>query len=506
MPPETEPIVSVPDPIQPDPTPQPKQKHWLLVLLVVTGLLLLVAAVLALTWVGRRADGTTTPSLIQQIGSVLSQSGQPLKGEDSDRINVLLLGIGGGNHPGATLTDTIMVASIKPSTHQVALLSLPRDLIVVMNGEGHKINSAYVYGGIDLTIKKVTEVTGLDLQYYMLLDFSGFRKVIDDVGGVDVTIPNSFTGYYGANEMSLPCPKAQLYNLDDGAYCAISFTAGKTHLDGEQALIYARIRKLTPRSENYQLEAGDFARATRQQLTMESFKQKLFSAGTLFNPTRISTVLNDANSHILTNLNLGEMVRVGELVKGITSANIIRQVVDDATTKLVKTEFVPETGASVVVPVAGTYNYKQIQALAKGIFADNLASTEADTTNTTNTNEATTTPVITQLTTTPKVQVLNGTDHSGLAANTVALLSSLKIKFLTSGNAPLPIQTTTKMYDLSKGQRTAALASIQALLPSTVATDTELAQLLTADASTGSIDPSADFIIILGTDAITQTP
>src|SRR3989338_1281705 len=75
-------------------------------------------------------------SFFGQVRRIVNKNVEPLRGEDEDRINILLLGRGGLNHPGGTLADTIMIASIQPSTNQVALLSLPRDLVVPINLDG----------------------------------------------------------------------------------------------------------------------------------------------------------------------------------------------------------------------------------------------------------------------------------------------------------------------------------------------------------------------------------
>ena len=335
--------------------------------------ILAITAALLFWFVYQPAAGSTT-TIIGQLSSLVTKRTTPLRGENKDRVNVLLLGIGGAGHDGGTLTDSIMVASLKPSTRQVALLSLPRDLVVKIYDEvdptyweGRKINYAYALGGMDLAMEKVSQVTGLTLHYYVLLDFSGFRQLVDDVNGIDVTVEKNFVGLYGAKELSTPCPKRNIYYLDDGPYCAVTFTEGNEHMAGERALIYARIRKLAPGSPNSD-EGSDFARARRQQAVLQGFKDKLLSAGTVLNPAKISSLTADVEEHLITNIELWEASRMLQLVGLLPPDSIINQTVDDTVDGLVHTTISTETGASVVVPNAGDYNYSDIRKLARTIF------------------------------------------------------------------------------------------------------------------------------------------
>ncbi len=449
---------------------------------------------------------TTQPSsLFQQLQGLFGEH-NPLQGETDDRVNVVLLGIGGDGHDGGQLTDTIMVASIKPSTKQVALLSLPRDLIVKYYNddnpkwyEYHKINNAYAWGGMDLVTEKVSDVTGLTLHYYILLDFSGFNQLIDDVGGLDVTVDRAFTGVYGTKDLSTPCPKAQLRQLSDGSYCAIQFDQGDQHMDGEHALMFARIRKSDPQANNNPLDEEDFGRSQRQQKILESFKAKVLSANTLLRPDRITTMLNDIGTHLQTNLQLSNMARVAELVLDIPRDQIISKVVDEKTTQLVESKYDTTYHSWNVVPRAGTTDYSEIQALAANIFV--LPKTTAVADQITNA----TTPTSTEPITPAKVQILNGTPKNGLASKTAETLKPLDITITGIGNAPgeKTIETTL-IYDFSDGQRPAALNTLTKATGLTVASATQLDALLGATDSEQVLDTSVHFVIILGTDTISN--
>ncbi len=430
-------------------------------------------------------DQDSETPLIEQLGLIIGSDDKPLNGEEDDRINVLLLGIGGEKHDGGTLTDSMMVASYQPSTQQVSLISLPRDLIVKYYDdqnprlwEGRKLNLAYQLGGIDLSTEKVSEVTGLELHYYVVIDFSGFTKMIDDVGGIDVEIDNSFTGLYGSKELSIPCPITQTYNLEDGAYCAIPFQRGVENMDGERSLIFSRVRKLAPGSLNPE-EGTDFARAQRQQIILESFQDKVFSSETLIRPDRITNVLENLGSHIDTNMELWEIAKFLRFTSDINSDQIISKVVDQSANGLVYSTIAEQTGASVVVPRAGDYNYTEIHRLADTVFE--VAETIEE--------EAT-------------VQVLNGTTRNGLAARTAELLDTLDIEVIDINNAPEAGETTTRIYDLTDDEKSSSLDLIgETIGGAKTATNREWKQLQEID-SKGIIDESVDFIIILGEDSI----
>lgn len=483
-----------------------KLRHWFTwkkTLLISLGLVVVGAAGIGYYVLARTAQQvihTTQPSsLFQQLQGLFGDQG-PLQGETADRINILLLGIGGAGHDGGQLTDTIMVASIKPSTKQVALLSLPRDLIVKFYNDNnpnyweyHKMNNAYAWGGIDLAKEKVTDVTGLTIHYSIVLDFSGFNQLIDDVGGVDVTVDRTFTGVYGTKDLSIPCPKPQLRKLTDGWYCAITFDEGNETMTGERALMFARIRKGDPKAHNDALDEEDFGRSQRQQKILESFKAKVLSANTLLRPDRITAMLNDVGTHLQTDLQLWEMARVGQLVLDLPRDQIISKVVDDKTSKLVESSYDKTYRSWNVTPRAGTTDYSEIQALATDIFA-----TPQDTT-------ATTVTAATEITEPAKVQILNGTSKNGLAAKTAETLRPLDITITGIGNAPGDKTVTTSfIYDLAEGKRATALDAVTKATGLKVASAVQLDTLLSTADSQQLLDTSVDFIIILGSDVITK--
>ena len=199
----------------------------------------------------------------------------------SDRVNILLMGFGGAGHDGAYLTDSLVVMSIIPSTHHTTLISVPRDLWVqypANSGNYTKINAIYtmasngnanpVAGGAALT-QKVSLVTGLTINYWMTINFAGFRKFIDAIGGVDVNVPDSFNACYPKND------DASI----NASWIKIQFNKGLQHMDGATAIAYARAREPVEvcgmGTSLNQYELTDFGRSRRQQLIMQAALSKL---------------------------------------------------------------------------------------------------------------------------------------------------------------------------------------------------------------------------------------
>jgi len=199
----------------------------------------------------------------------------------SDRVNILLMGYGGAGHGGAYLTDSMIVMSIIPSTHHTTLISVPRDLWVQYppnSGNYTKINAIYtqasngntnpVAGGAAIA-QKVQLVTGLQINYWMTINFTGFKKFIDSIGGVDVNVPDSFNACYPKND------DASI----NASWIKVQFNKGLQHMDGATAIAYARAREPLEvcgmgTSEN-QYELTDFGRSRRQQLIMQAALSKL---------------------------------------------------------------------------------------------------------------------------------------------------------------------------------------------------------------------------------------
>lgn len=212
------------------------------------------------------------------------------------RTNVLLMGIGGEGHQAPDLTDSIMVISYDHDHNSATIISVPRDLY--SDSLKAKINTAYHYGnerdenggGLRLAKSSIEELIGLPIHYAFVIDFAGFTKAIDMVGGVDLTVANSFDDYH------YPIPgKENDYPLES-RYEHLHFDAGPQHMDGDTALKFVRSRYAEGD------EGTDFARSQRQQLVISAFKDKLLSTQTLLNPDRLSSLIDLYSDYTDTDL------------------------------------------------------------------------------------------------------------------------------------------------------------------------------------------------------------
>lgn len=205
----------------------------------------------------------------------------------SSRINVLLLGKDDGdsedmNNPDAPKrTDSMMVVSFDPEKKQIAIVGLPRDTRVTIPGRrGHdKINAAYAYGGTKRAVRTVEQLLQIPINYYMVVDWQGFIKVIDMLGGVDL---------YVDNNMDYEDPYANL---------KIHLKKGYQHLDGEKAGQYVRFRHD---------ELGDIGRVERQQKFMKALAGQFF---TFTNMLKLPMIINTGLDYIDTDMNLMTMIR-----------------------------------------------------------------------------------------------------------------------------------------------------------------------------------------------------
>lgn len=281
-----------------------------------------------------------------------------LKGEGDGRINILLLGIGGEQHSGGTLTDTIMVASIDPVHKSVAMLSIPRDLYVKIPSYGYsKINAAGSYGGAELSKEVVSGILDLPIHYYVQADFDGFRKAVDAVGGVPVS-----------NKTTLYDPE---YPCDNGKrYCKFSLPAGEYVLDGTTALKYARCR--------HGVCGSDFGRAARQQEILVGLRDRALTASTLSNPLKIAGLIDSVGDHVRTDLQLNEAQKLASLMKDIDTENAVTKVLTDEADGLLVSGAGKFAGAGfTLIPRAGAFDYSEIQELTHSIFVDGYLKQEA---------------------------------------------------------------------------------------------------------------------------------
>jgi LCP family protein required for cell wall assembly len=284
-----------------------------------------------------------TPTLVP-----LEATAPPWTG--NSRVTILLMGLDYRDWvagSGAPRTDTMMLVTFDPLTMTAGMLSIPRDLWVEIPGFGfNRINTAYTYGesnrlpggGPGLAVKTVESVIGVPIQYYAVIDFSAFERMIDEIGGVDVLV----------TERIKISPIGQM---------SIWLEPKPHHLDGAQTLAYARVRK----------NAGDdFGRAQRQQQVALAILDRVVGFDMV--PTLISKaprLYQEVSSGVRTNMTLQDMVSLGWLAVHIPKDDITSGVISPP--KMVGFYTRPD-GAQVLRPVPD-----QIRLLRDQIFVDSSA-------------------------------------------------------------------------------------------------------------------------------------
>ncbi|MBI3984066.1 LCP family protein [Candidatus Microgenomates bacterium] len=236
----------------------------------------------------------------------------PLAGENTGRVNVMVMGL----DEEAGRTDSLMILSVdtRGDDHEVAFLSIPRDLVMTVPQFGAmKVNAAYRYGELNdypgggpALLKKTLE-NNLDLpiHYYAVLEFTGFKKLIDTVGGVEVTISQDLAD-------------TEYPNAGYSGYDPFELAAGTYNLDGELALKVVRCRKGTC--------GDDYGRAERQQQVLLAFKQKLSTKETILNWPRLKALKTTLEEHLHTNFSWRAAAKLGLYLRQISETDTSRHV------------------------------------------------------------------------------------------------------------------------------------------------------------------------------------
>jgi LCP family protein required for cell wall assembly len=310
--------------------------------------------------------------------------------EQQERVNILLLGIDRRPDEGQApaRTDTMLVASIDPFTKSAALLGIPRDLwlpIPLRDREiNDRVNAANVYGdlygypggGPALAKKTVEYNLGIRIHYYVLIDFEGFKDMVDTLGGIDVYLERPLV------DCEYPTP--------DYETMCIRIDAGQQHLFGKEALWYVRSRH----------QDSDFGRMQRQQQTLMALRDKALQLDVI---PRLPQLLGQFKETVKTDITLSEVMTLANIAKEIDANHIVGRAIDAEYV----TPTVLDSGADVLLP-----NRDAIAGLIAEVFFDSRLEQES-----------------------AVVEVLNGTTHNGLAADTAAYLESQGFKAVRYGNA-----------------------------------------------------------------------
>lgn len=395
-----------------------------------------------------------------------------LKQDANGRTNILIFGTSeddeGGNHPGAYLTDSIMLLSVNQTKKDAYMVGIPRDLWVKYDepcyGSAAKINALYQCvsndgsddaAGSKALTQKVSEVTGLDVQYYAHVNYSVVRDAVDAVGGIDITIPDYdpvAPGIYDPN-FDWKCHyTCKMVYYKDGE---------RAHMDGEHALAFARARNA---EGGYGLPHGNFDREKDQQLVLVALKDKALSVGTLTNFVTVTKLLDAMGSNLRTNIETAEIRTIMSLASDIKT-DAIHSIDLNKEGESVMTTGSSEDGQSIVRPISGLYDYTGVaKYIKKQILSEPFMLEDA------------------------LVVVLNGSGAAGQGAIVSDKLGDIGFNMAVPQNAPDGEYARREVYARDATKYPATLKKLQSLY---------------GTVKTGGIDKfdvssDIDFVVVVG--------
>ena len=397
-----------------------------------------------------------------------------LNGEGDGRVNILMLGKGGPGHEAPDLTDTILLASIDPIQNEAALLSIPRDLYVEgPNGYESRINEIYSNAkqkkliqvgdsdadiqsaedaGLKAVKQTVSEILGIPVHYYIMVNFDAFKESIDTVGGITIDIKE-------------PLYDASMAWLNGGS--SLLADKGLQTFNGNRALIYARSRKGSQGGRH-----DDFGRTERQREVILALQQKVLTVGTFSNPLKVVELLSTLGNNVRTDLNgREELQRLYEIAQNIPGDKFVSVGLADPPNVLVATDNIG--GLSVVVPTEGLFQYDNIKSYVRNTLRDAFLKKEN-----------------------ARVAILNGTGITGLATGREKELKSYGYNVVLIDNAPTDDYQQTQLIDLSSDKNPYTSSYLEKRLGIKKSSQT-IAGLPTNE--------TVDFVIILGSNEANQT-
>ena len=320
------------------------------------------------------------------------------------RTTILLLGVDARPGQRIARTDTIILLTFNPETAAAGMLSIPRDLKVRPSALNRdmKITSVfpageaagYPGGGAALLEETITDLVGYPVDYYVVVNFDGFKGIIDLIGGVEITVP------YEIYDDKYP-------DENYGYLPPVHFLPGKQVMDGDTALKYARTRHAD----------NDYARAGRQQQVIMAIKDKVTAPGQMaaLLPRLPGLAVAMANS-VQTDMSVDKAISLARAVDKMDLDNIARVVIDPKMGRVVVDD--PELGYTLVPDLT------KVRAAADAIFADVAAGpSPVEVARQTIQAEA------------AQIVLLNGTQEKGLASKLQATLITQGFNVTTVGNA-----------------------------------------------------------------------
>lgn len=376
---------------------------------------------------------------------------KPLRTDSNGRTNVLVFGTAedseGGKHGGANLTDSVMVISFSKDDDDMAMLNLPRDLWIKHEkictvGYQEKLNSVYFcasddgkneLAGAEALMRKVTEITGVELQYYVHLNFGAVVGLVDAVGGVDVDVMG-----YGPVPRGVKPGSILDRNFDwkcGGKCYYVKYEPGVHHMDGEHALAFIRARNA---NGGYGLPNSNFDREKNQQKVVNALLAKMMTAGTLSDYNKFSKILDTIGDNLRTNFSSDEVqsaIRLAKKAKFSSGRSIT--LVGTGVNLLTTGNMY---GKSSVYPKAGLFDYEAIKKhIAKELLDAGLSEEAA------------------------RVGVFNASGESGVAKNLADKLKENNINVVQIDNAPKTCspETSTVIVQLGEESKPKTLARLR---------------------------------------------
>lgn len=316
---------------------------------------------------------TIDPNMLQNTVAAMSTidpSGSQILNNGQETVNFLL--IGSDRRPGGSFrTDTMVIAILRPNEGQVSLISIPRDLwVYIPEWENQRINTTYQHGisvgypggGPGLLKDTILYNLGIRIDHTAMVEFDGFRQIVDTLGGVDVPVSCAYTDWKIIDPSYDPQNENNWYLHTTGP--------GLVHMDGDLALWYARSRQ----------KSSDFDRGRRQQEVLRALFTQALQAGTL---ARIPELYNNLKDTVETDLGLAALLQLSLYAPKMTSADI-------------RSYYIRPPYVSSWITDAGAYVLLPNEELLRGMLTEAMS--------------ASTTTVQRQ---TVKIDVMNGTPNSG---------------------------------------------------------------------------------------------
>ena len=393
-----------------------RRTRRILVSVLAVTVVLILAGVVAVFAYAQHLQQVITVKDREKLNAQLAPS------KPGEPYNVLLLGA--DFRPGDTAyrTDTVIVARIDPQQKKIWMLSIPRDTKVLIPGHGYqKINSAHTFGGASLAVETVKDFTGLPIDHYMEVNFTGFENAVNQMGGIWVNVPHAIDDKAAASQ--------SVHQR------AAKIEAGYQKLDGEHALTFVRAR--------HQFANQDIGRMGDQQIFFRALADQLAHKTDI--PTTIR-VVNSITPYIQTDMQLMDMLKTALDMKGAGSNNMYTATVPGTWV----TPYQVTDQAKLDILVA---NFKNGEPFDKNANASDVP------------NPTPTTATGTVVPSKVKITVKNGWTTSGAGSQAATLLKTRGFKVMSVGNTKHKTYKTTLV--IYKTKLASAQAVAASLMPGT---------------------------------------